>query len=136
MDQIIQRGRSAPAHLNHAFSLTLAHTQNNPLVRKTDSPPGLSITNTNPVSEREHLRLLKHRVDYFPFVGPVQNHRSSSRARDERPAPRFSKKVFQNNCNVPAAGDPRAKLGSYCQAYGTISKTELDNLLQARACNQ
>ncbi|XP_019727462.1 mitogen-activated protein kinase 15 [Hippocampus comes] len=112
MDQIIQRGRSAPAHLNHTFSLTLAHTQNNPLVRKTDSPPGLSITNTNP------------------------NHRSSSRARDERPAPRFSKKVFQNNCNVPAAGDPRAKLGSYCQAYGTISKTELDNLLQARAYNQ
>ncbi|XP_077404598.1 mitogen-activated protein kinase 15 isoform X2 [Vanacampus margaritifer] len=110
MDQIIKRGRSAPAHPNRAFSLTLNHTHNNPLVRKTESPPGLSITNSNP--------------------------RSASQAHDGRTAPRFSKKVFQNNCNVSAAGDPRAKLGSYCQAYGTISKTELDNLLQARAYNQ
>ncbi|XP_049607023.1 mitogen-activated protein kinase 15 [Syngnathus scovelli] len=112
MDQIIQRGRSAPAHPNRAFSLAFAHSQNNLLVRKHESPPGLSIANANP------------------------NQHSGSQARDGRPAPCFSKKVFQNNCNVAAAGDPRAKLGSYCQAYGTISKTELDNLLQARTCNQ
>jgi hypothetical protein len=31
---------------------------------------------------------------------------------------------------VVAAGDPRAKLGSYSQAYGTINKTELDNLMK------
>ncbi|XP_061521382.1 mitogen-activated protein kinase 15 [Phycodurus eques] len=112
MDQIIQRGRSAPAHPNRSFSLTFAQTQNNPLVRKTESPPGLNGANAN------------------------SNQRSGPQARDGRAAPRFSKKVFQNNCNVSAAGDPRAKLGSYCQAYGTISKTELDNLLQARAYNQ
>ncbi|XP_061902789.1 mitogen-activated protein kinase 15-like isoform X2 [Entelurus aequoreus] len=104
MEQIIQRGRSAPANHGRSFSLMLTQAQNNPLVRKKDSPlsSGLSGTCANPA----------------------------------RPPPRFSKKVFQNNCNVSAAGDPRAKLGSYCQAYGTISKTELDHLLQARTCNQ
>ncbi|XP_061752697.1 mitogen-activated protein kinase 15 [Nerophis ophidion] len=107
MEQIIQRGRSAPANHGRSFSLMLTQAQNNPLVRSKDSPlsSGLGGTCANP-------------------------------AREGRPAPRFSKKVFQNNCNVSAAGDPRAKLGSYCQAYGTISKTELDNLLQARTCNQ
>nr|XP_057902561.1 mitogen-activated protein kinase 15 [Doryrhamphus excisus] len=114
MDQIIQRGRSAPAHHSRSFSLTLTQAQNNPLVRKNDTPlsSGPSVACANPSQQ------------------------SVSHAREGRPPPRYSKKVFQNNCNVSAAGDPRAKLGSYCQAYGTISKTDLDNLLQARACNQ
>uniref|UniRef100_A0AAQ6AMM7 Mitogen-activated protein kinase 15 n=1 Tax=Amphiprion ocellaris TaxID=80972 RepID=A0AAQ6AMM7_AMPOC len=106
MDQILQRGRSAPAAHNRSFSLTLNQTQNNPLVRR-DEPSlsaGLAVTSA-------HL-----------------NQRSSSQVREARPPPRFSKKVFQSNCNVAAAGDPRAKLGSYSQAYGTINKTDLDNL--------
>uniref|UniRef100_A0A3P8SY08 Mitogen-activated protein kinase 15 n=1 Tax=Amphiprion percula TaxID=161767 RepID=A0A3P8SY08_AMPPE len=114
MDQILQRGRSAPAAHNRSFSLTLNQTQNNPLVRR-DEPPlsaGLYVTSA-------HL-----------------NQRSSSQVREARPPPRFSKKVFQSNCNVAAAGDPRAKLGSYSQAYGTINKTDLDNLLRSRPYNQ
>lgn len=63
-----------------------------------------------------------------------QNQRSPSQTRDAKPPPKFSKKVFQSNSNVSAAGDPRAKLGSYSQAYGTISKTELNNLL--KSCQQ
>ncbi|XP_069032025.1 mitogen-activated protein kinase 15 [Embiotoca jacksoni] len=105
---VLQRGHSAPPAHNRAFSLTLNQTQNNPLVRK-DEPSmsaGLYITSA---------RL---------------NQRSNS-----QPPPRFSKKVFQSNCNVAAAGDPRAKLGSYTQAYGTINKTELDNLLRSRPYN-
>ncbi|XP_023118756.2 mitogen-activated protein kinase 15 [Amphiprion ocellaris] len=114
MDQILQRGRSAPAAHNRSFSLTLNQTQNNPLVRR-DEPSlsaGLAVTSA-------HL-----------------NQRSSSQVREARPPPRFSKKVFQSNCNVAAAGDPRAKLGSYSQAYGTINKTDLDNLLRSRPYNQ
>ncbi|KAM7384255.1 hypothetical protein PAMA_011550 [Pampus argenteus] len=114
MDQILQRGRSAPVTHNRTFSLTLTHTQNNPLVRK-DEPPlssGLHVTSA-------HL-----------------NQRFNSQVREARPPLRFSKKVFQSNCNVAAAGDPRAKLGSYSQAYGTINKTDLDNLLQSRPYNQ
>uniref|UniRef100_A0A7N8WQE8 Mitogen-activated protein kinase 15 n=1 Tax=Mastacembelus armatus TaxID=205130 RepID=A0A7N8WQE8_9TELE len=106
MDQILQRGRSAPVAHHRSFSMTVNQTHNNPLVRK-DEPSlstGLYVTSA-------HL-----------------NQRSSSQVREARPPPRFSKKVFQSNCNVAAAGDPRAKLGSYSQAYGTINKTELDNL--------
>nr|XP_033492260.1 mitogen-activated protein kinase 15 isoform X1 [Epinephelus lanceolatus] len=114
MDQILQRGRSAPVTHNRSFSLTQNQTQNNPLVRKDGPtlPSGLYVTSA-------HL-----------------NQRSNSQVREARPPARFSKKVFQSNCNVAAAGDPRAKLGSYSQAYGTINKTELDNLLQCRPCNQ
>lgn len=65
----------------------------------------------------------------------IQNQRSNAQVGEARPPPRFSKKVFQSNCNVAAAGDPRAKLGSYSQAYGTINKTELDNLLRNRPYN-
>ncbi|XP_051991960.1 mitogen-activated protein kinase 15 isoform X1 [Xyrauchen texanus] len=103
-----QRGRSAPVTRTRSFSLTLAQPQNNPLLRK-DEPtvsPGLCVTSA---------RL---------------NQRSNSQSRDAKPPPRFSKKVFQSNSNVSAAGDPRAKLGSYSQAYGTISKTGLDNLFR------
>uniref|UniRef100_A0A3B3XV99 Mitogen-activated protein kinase 15 n=1 Tax=Poecilia mexicana TaxID=48701 RepID=A0A3B3XV99_9TELE len=108
MDQILQRGRSATVVHNRSFSWSLSQTQNNPLVRKDDAflTAGLHISSA-----------------------PL-NQRSSSQAREARPPPRFSKKVFQNNCNVAGAGDPRAKLGSYTQAYGTINKTELDNLIR------
>ncbi|KAM3596322.1 uncharacterized protein V6R79_012365 [Siganus canaliculatus] len=114
MDQILQRGRSAPAIHSRSFSMTLNQTQNNPLVRKDDSPlsSGLHVTSA---------RL---------------NQRSNPGVREARPPPRYSKKVFQNNCNVAAAGDPRAKLGSYTQAYGTINKTDLENLLRSRPYNQ
>uniref|UniRef100_A0A8C2WYU3 Mitogen-activated protein kinase 15 n=1 Tax=Cyclopterus lumpus TaxID=8103 RepID=A0A8C2WYU3_CYCLU len=107
---ILQRGRSAPVAHSRSFSLTLNQTQNNLLVRK-DEPSlssGLCVTSA---------RL---------------NQRSNSQVREARSPTRFSKKVYQSNCNVAAAGDPRAKLGSYSQAYGTINKTDLDNLLRSR----
>ncbi|KAM4725972.1 mitogen-activated protein kinase 15 isoform 2-T2 [Anableps anableps] len=114
MDQILQQGRSATVVHNRSFSWALNQTQNNPLVRKdeTSLAAGLHISSA---------RL---------------NPRSGSQAREARPATRFSKKVFQNNCNVAAAGDPRAKLGSYTQAYGTINKTELDNLIRSHSHKQ
>ncbi|XP_038159150.1 mitogen-activated protein kinase 15 isoform X1 [Cyprinodon tularosa] len=109
MDQILQRGRSTAVVHNRSFSWALNQTKNNPLVRKdeTSLAAGLHISSA---------RL---------------NQRPSSQAREARPPPRFSKKVFQNNCNVAAAGDPRAKLGSYTQEYGTINKTGLDNLIRS-----
>ncbi|XP_061597822.1 mitogen-activated protein kinase 15 isoform X2 [Cololabis saira] len=112
MGQILHRGRSAPVSHNRSFSSTLNQTQNNPLVRKDEKSLSTGL-----------------------YVTAACLH-SSPQAREARPPPRYSKKVFQNNCNVAAAGDPRAKLGSYSQAYGTISKTELDSLLRSRPYNQ
>uniref|UniRef100_A0A673ZZ42 Mitogen-activated protein kinase 15 n=1 Tax=Salmo trutta TaxID=8032 RepID=A0A673ZZ42_SALTR len=111
MEQILQHGRSAPVSRTRSFSLTLSHPQNNPLVRRDEPSVSSGICVTS-------ARL---------------NQRSKSQSREARPPPpRFSKKVFQCNANMAAAGDPRAKLGSYSQAYGTINKTELDNLMRSR----
>ncbi|CAL8293649.1 unnamed protein product [Merluccius merluccius] len=107
----LQCGWSASVAHTRSFSLALTQAQNNPLVRR-DEPPsssGLCVTTA--------------RLNQRSQVG---------QGREARAAPRFSKKVFQNTANVSAAGDPRAKLGSYTQAYGTINKTELDNLLRSR----
>ncbi|XP_023673406.1 mitogen-activated protein kinase 15 isoform X1 [Paramormyrops kingsleyae] len=104
-----QRGGSPPVSRTRSFSLTLTRPQLNPLLRR-DEPAVSGITVTS-------ARL---------------NQRWPAQSRDVRPPPRFSKKVFQSQSNVGASGDPRAKLGSYSQAYGTINKSELDNLLRNR----
>ncbi|XP_066572105.1 mitogen-activated protein kinase 15 isoform X2 [Amia ocellicauda] len=97
-----QRGRSAPVARARSFSLT-QNRFNNPLVRRDEPDVAAGITVAT-----SHL------------------------TREVRPIPKFSKKVFQNSSNVGTAGDPKAKLGSYAQAYGTINKTELENLLRVR----
>uniref|UniRef100_A0A8C4ZCL7 Mitogen-activated protein kinase 15 n=1 Tax=Gadus morhua TaxID=8049 RepID=A0A8C4ZCL7_GADMO len=105
----LQQGGPAAAAHTRSFSLALTQAQNNPLVRREEPPTahsGLCVT-TARLNQR-------------------------SQAREARPAHRFSKKVFQTTSNVSGAGDPRAKLGSYSQAYGTINKTQLDNLLRSR----
>ncbi|CAL8296932.1 unnamed protein product [Lota lota] len=110
-EQNLHHGWPASVAHTRSFSLALTQVQNNPLVRRDEAPAssGLCVT-TAQLNQRSQV----------------------SQAREARPAPRFSKKVFQNASNVSAAGDPRAKLGSYSQAYGTINKTELDNLLRSR----
>ncbi|XP_062426803.1 mitogen-activated protein kinase 15 [Rhea pennata] len=48
--------------------------------------------------------------------------------RDVRPLLKSSKKMFQITANMGAAGDPKASMGSYSQAYGTICKSALQSL--------
>ncbi|NXC08643.1 MK15 kinase, partial [Orthonyx spaldingii] len=64
----------------------------------------------------------------------TQNPRNSQcHSKDVRPLLKPSKKMFQITANVGAAGDPRASMGSYSQAYGTISKSALQSLPIAKA---
>ncbi|NXG46654.1 MK15 kinase, partial [Psilopogon haemacephalus] len=49
-------------------------------------------------------------------------------SREVCPLPKPGKKMFQVTANVGAAGDAKAWLGSYSQAYGTISKSALQSL--------
>ncbi|KAG7457448.1 hypothetical protein MATL_G00227180 [Megalops atlanticus] len=106
-----QRGHSAPASHSLSHSLMLSRPHNNPLVRRDEPsvPAGVCVASA------------------------CLNHRAQ--ARDARVPPRSSKKIFQNTANVGVAGDARAKLGSYSQAYGTINKTQLDNLLRRAAAS-
>ncbi|XP_063253578.1 mitogen-activated protein kinase 15 [Prinia subflava] len=53
---------------------------------------------------------------------------SQCHSKDVRPLLKPSKKMFQITANVGAAGDPRASMGSYSQAYGTISESALQSL--------
>ncbi|KAJ8273920.1 hypothetical protein GJAV_G00106940 [Gymnothorax javanicus] len=99
---VLPRGRSAPPSHARITSPAYPNPQNNPLLRQLEPQP---------------------------TRGPSS---AMQPQRDSRPAPRYSRKVFQNSSNVGAAGDPRAKLGSYSQAYGTINRTELENLRRTR----
>ncbi|NXT17730.1 MK15 kinase, partial [Syrrhaptes paradoxus] len=47
-----------------------------------------------------------------------------------------SKKMFQITANMGAAGDPKASMGSYSQAYGTICKSALQNLPISKSSQQ
>ncbi|KAG9472926.1 hypothetical protein GDO78_016089 [Eleutherodactylus coqui] len=104
------RGKTAPVTRTRSFSLTQqarAAVPNNPLTRKDTVPATVSVA---AVSARLNQRT--------PVV----------QTRDVRPVQKFSKKMFQGAANVRATGDPKASLHSYTQAYGTISKSALQNL--------
>ncbi|NXK45932.1 MK15 kinase, partial [Chauna torquata] len=49
-------------------------------------------------------------------------------SKDVRPLLKSSKKMFQITANMGTAGDPKASMGSYSQAYGTICKSALQSL--------
>ncbi|XP_044130891.1 mitogen-activated protein kinase 15-like, partial [Bufo gargarizans] len=105
------RGRTAPLTRARSFSLTQqarAAAPNNPLTRKETVP-------TATVSVAAVSARLNQRTPVVP-------------GRDVRSVQKFSKKMFQGASNVGTAGDPKASLHSYTQAYGTISKSALQNL--------
>ncbi|NXN97441.1 MK15 kinase, partial [Rhinopomastus cyanomelas] len=54
-------------------------------------------------------------------------------SKEVRPLLKSSKKMFQITANMEAAGDPKASMGSYSQAYGTISKSALQSLPIAKS---
>ncbi|KAM9306042.1 mitogen-activated protein kinase 15 [Gastrophryne carolinensis] len=106
------RGRTAPVTRTRSFTLSQqarATAPNNPLTRKDPAPGGG--VGVAAVSARLNPRAPG---THPPEVGSAQ---------------RFSRKMFQGTSNVGAAGDPKAALQSYSQAYGTISKSALRSLV-------
>lgn len=67
MDQILQRGCSAPAPHNRAFSSALNQTQNNLLVRKDETPltSGIQVTSATLVSAPQSRRCLRKKIKSF-----------------------------------------------------------------------
>ncbi|NXD87453.1 MK15 kinase, partial [Halcyon senegalensis] len=57
-------------------------------------------------------------------------------SKEVRPLLKPSKKVFQITANMGAAGDPKASMGSYSQAYGTICKSALQTLPISKSSQQ
>ncbi|XP_061086174.1 mitogen-activated protein kinase 15-like [Conger conger] len=81
---------------------------------------------------RPQNNLLLRRIEPAASRAATTAQQTPSQVRDTRVLPRYSRKVFQNSANVGAAGDARAKLGCYSQTYGTITRSELENLRRAR----
>ncbi|XP_015272460.1 PREDICTED: mitogen-activated protein kinase 15 isoform X2 [Gekko japonicus] len=75
-----------------------------------------------------------------PAAGTKELHGDSKASeaphKDVRPIPKPSRKMFPVTANVGAAGDPRARLGSYSQSYGTICKSALPGLPVPDSCLQ
>ncbi|KAM8811129.1 mitogen-activated protein kinase 15 [Eudromia elegans] len=65
-----------------------------------------------------------------PAIQNIYNNRRNDqfRSKEVRPLLKSSKKMFQITANMGAAGDPKASMGSYSQAYGTICKSALQSL--------
>ncbi|NWI67280.1 MK15 kinase, partial [Todus mexicanus] len=59
------------------------------------------------------------------FHGPKN---TQFHSKEVRPLLKSSKKMFRITANMGAAGDPKASMGSYSQAYGTICKSALQTL--------
>ncbi|KFV59321.1 Mitogen-activated protein kinase 15, partial [Tyto alba] len=57
-------------------------------------------------------------------------------SKDVHPLLKSSKKMFQITRNTGAAGDPKASMGSYSQAYGTICKSALQSLPISKSSQQ
>ncbi|KAM6445679.1 mitogen-activated protein kinase 15 [Rhynochetos jubatus] len=57
-------------------------------------------------------------------------------SKDTHPFLKSSKKMFPVTANIRAAGDPKASLGSYSQAYGTICRSALQSLTLPKSCQQ
>ncbi|NXS50237.1 MK15 kinase, partial [Balaeniceps rex] len=57
-------------------------------------------------------------------------------SKDVHPLLKSSKKMFQITANMGAAGDPKASMGSYSQAYGTICKSALQSLPISKSSQQ
>ncbi|NXD29950.1 MK15 kinase, partial [Spelaeornis formosus] len=124
--------------LSHAFPS--AGNSNPGGIRNCSAPPQQSRISSNEKPGRQiawaDTRLSPTSVQNLSNVssltsGPYLNSQCAS--KDVRPLLKPSKKMFQNTANVGAAGDPRASMGSYSQAYGTISKSALQSLPIAKA---
>ncbi|NXW38108.1 MK15 kinase, partial [Phaetusa simplex] len=84
--------------------------------------PPTSVQNLYNVSSTDY-RLLS----WLFFL--TQNSRNTQfHSKDVRPLLKPSKKMFQITANMGASGDPKASMGSYSQAYGTICKSALQSL--------
>ncbi|NXC75102.1 MK15 kinase, partial [Anhinga anhinga] len=108
-----------PSNMNLGRQITWANAQ----------PPPTSVQNLYNVS---NYRLLTILVFFL-----AQNPRNTQfHSKDVHHLLKSSKKMFQITANIGAAGDPKASMGSYSQAYGTICKSALQSLPISKSSQQ
>ncbi|NWW87437.1 MK15 kinase, partial [Rhynochetos jubatus] len=89
------------------------------------SVQNLYTVSSNPTKPTLHFPWTKMNPGNTPF-----------HSKDTHPFLKSSKKMFPVTANIRAAGDPKASLGSYSQAYGTICRSALQSLPLPKSCQQ
>ncbi|KAL8590492.1 hypothetical protein ACOMHN_011705 [Nucella lapillus] len=108
-----------------------ASSQADSVNRQTSAPaaargPGRPISglhrSQHPTVTRDEKRgLVVSNSKMVPSQRPIS-------ALNPRPKPVYGRKQFNNAVNNPSAGAPKALFGSYAQAYGTISSSQLASI--------
>ncbi|NWI29633.1 MK15 kinase, partial [Sula dactylatra] len=75
-------------------------------------------------------------TNYLGFFLAQNPRNTQFHSKDVHPLLKSSKKMFQITANMGAAGDPKASMGSYSQAYGTICKSALQSLPISQSSQQ
>ncbi|NXI38966.1 MK15 kinase, partial [Galbula dea] len=107
-------------------------------VRISNRKLGRQITWANANTQLPPSNVQKlYNVSSTPTRKPLKTlSNTQSHSKEVHPLPKSSKKMFQITANMGAAGDPKASMGSYSQAYGTICKSALQSLPIAKSSQQ
>ncbi|XP_009580570.1 PREDICTED: mitogen-activated protein kinase 15-like, partial [Fulmarus glacialis] len=109
------------------------------VVRNCSAPPSQQVRISNNRKLGRQITWANANAQLPP--ASVQNLYNNPRStqfhsKDVHPLPKSSKKMFQITANMGAAGDPKASMGSYSQAYGTICKSALQCLPISKTSQQ
>ncbi|NXT50151.1 MK15 kinase, partial [Pluvianellus socialis] len=85
--------------------------------------PPTSVQNPYNVSSTDYRLLI-----ILVFFRSQDPRNTQFHSKDVHALLKSSKKMFRVTANMGAAGDPKASMGSYSQAYGTICKSALQSL--------
>uniref|UniRef100_A0A8B9TAN5 Mitogen-activated protein kinase 15 n=1 Tax=Anas platyrhynchos TaxID=8839 RepID=A0A8B9TAN5_ANAPL len=123
--------------------LTAEEALQHPYVKRFHCParePSLDYDVILPLVDDIQLSVAEYRNKLYElslFFFLTQNPRNTQfHSKDVRPLLKSSKKMFQVTANMGAAGDPKASMGSYSQAYGTICKSALQSLPISNSAQQ
>ncbi|NWS63537.1 MK15 kinase, partial [Chunga burmeisteri] len=113
------------------FFSSAGNANSGAVIRNCSAPPSQQVRISNNGKLGRQITWAKTNARLPPTSVPnlYNNPRNTQfHSKDVRPLLKPSKKMFQITANMGAAGDPKASMGSYSQAYGTICKSALQSL--------
>ncbi|NXX53563.1 MK15 kinase, partial [Scopus umbretta] len=124
--------------LSHVFS-SAGNVNSGAVIRNCSAPPSQQTRISNNRKLGRQITWANANAQLLPTS--VQNLYNNPKntpidSKDVRPLLKPSKKMFQITANMGAAGDPKASMGSYSQAYGTICKSALQSLPISKSSQQ
>ncbi|NXL08445.1 MK15 kinase, partial [Mesembrinibis cayennensis] len=121
---------------SHVFS-SAGNANSGALIRNCSAPPSQQARISNNRKLGRQITWANAQLPPTSVQNLYNNPRNTQfHSKDVRPLLKPSKKMFQITANMGAAGDPKASMGSYSQAYGTICKSALQSLPISKSSQQ